>query len=69
MKVTLISEEFYSWGVLGGYGFFTRKLGRELVNRGLTVDCLVNQLNVPLQKSPGEIEVIDIGSDFEKDIF
>ncbi len=59
IKVTLVSDEFFAWGRYGGFGFFTRKLGSELVKRGFIVDCWVQNFNIPNQPKIGEVEVIN----------
>lgn len=58
MKVQLVADEFFSWGVYGGFGSFSRKLGKELVNRGIEVDAIVQKIS-DSQKSVGETEEID----------
>jgi len=58
MKINIISTEFYEWGVYGGFGMFTRKLGKELVKRGIEVEAFMPKFS-NLQKTPGEYELID----------
>ena len=58
MKVLLVADEFFSWGVYGGFGAFTRKLGKELVKRGIETEAIVHQISNS-QKPVGEIEIID----------
>jgi len=58
MKVCLITDEYFSWGVHGGFGFFTRKLGKELVQRGIDVEAIVHHIS-DSQKPIGETEIID----------
>lgn len=58
MKVLLVADEFFSWGVYGGFGAFTRKLGRELVKRGVEVEAVVHKIS-DTQKPVGEAEMID----------
>jgi len=58
MKVLLVADEFFCWGVYGGFGAFTRKLGRELVRRGVEVEAVVHQISGE-QKPVGEVEVVD----------
>jgi len=58
MKVLLIADEFFSWGIYGGFGAFTRKLGKELIKRGVEVEVIVQKIS-ELQKEVGEIEIID----------
>lgn len=58
MKVLLVADEFFSWGVYGGFGAFTRKLGGELVKRGLEVDAIVHKVSNE-QHPIGETELID----------
>lgn len=58
MKVLLIADEYFSWGVYGGFGAFTRKLGKELANQGITVDAFVHKIS-PSQKPVGDAELID----------
>jgi len=58
MKVLLVTDEFFSWGYHGGYGYFTRKLGRELVKSGVDVECWVHKISSE-QKPVGEFEEID----------
>ena len=43
MRVCLISTELLGWGAAGGFGFATRSLGRELVDRGVDVAAVVPQ--------------------------
>ena len=58
IKIRLISSEFFSWGEYGGYGAFTRKLGGELVKRGIDVECIVQKISDE-QKPVGSWEEID----------
>ena len=58
MKVLLVADEFFSWGVYGGFGSFTRKLGGELVKQGVQVDAIVHKISSK-QAPVGETEVID----------
>lgn len=58
MKILLVADEYFSWGVYGGFGAFSRKLGKELVKAGLEVDAIVQKIS-PLQKPVGCIEVIE----------
>ena len=58
MKILFVADEFFAWGVYGGYGAFTRKLGGELVKRGIEVDAIVHRIS-DSQKPPGEFEIID----------
>jgi glycosyltransferase involved in cell wall biosynthesis len=58
LKVRFVSSEFFSWNQRGGYGFFARKLGRELVKRGFEVECVVQHI-MPNQQLPGRHEYID----------
>lgn len=58
MKVLLVADEYFSWGVHGGFGAFTRKLGKELVNQGVTVEAIVQRIAAS-QKPVGCSEVID----------
>lgn len=58
MKVLLVADEFFSWGIYGGFGAFTRKLGRELVKHGVEIECWIHQISKE-QKPVGETEVID----------
>jgi len=58
MKVLLIADEFFSWGIYGGFGAFTRKLGKELTKRGVEVEVIVQKIS-DLQKEVGETEIID----------
>jgi len=58
LKVLLVADEYFSWGVYGGFGAFTRKLGSELVKRGVEVDAYVHKISRK-QRPVGEIEVID----------
>jgi len=58
MKVLLVADEFFSWGVYGGFGAFTRKLAGELVERGVTVEAIVHRIS-DKQKLVGECEFID----------
>jgi glycosyltransferase involved in cell wall biosynthesis len=39
--VCLIAVEIFAWGKYGGFGRATRIIGRELVNRGITVSAVV----------------------------
>jgi glycosyltransferase involved in cell wall biosynthesis len=43
MKVTLVSIEYFHWGIFGGFGAFTRKLATELVKRGVDVEVFVSR--------------------------
>ena len=58
MKVLLVADEYFSWGVYGGFGAFTRKLGRELVKRDVEVEAVVHKISED-QKPVGESEMID----------
>lgn len=58
MKVLLVADEFFSWGVYGGFGAFTRKLAKELVKRGVEVEVIVHKIS-DSQKPVGETEWID----------
>ena len=58
MKILLVADEFFAWRVFGGFGMFTRKLGGELVKRGVEVDAVVQWISDE-QKPVGETEVID----------
>ena len=58
MKVLFVANEFFSWGVYGGFGAFTRKLAGELVKRNVDVEVFVHQIS-NLQRPVGETEVID----------
>ena len=58
MKVCLIADEFFSWGVYGGFGAFTRKLAGELVKHGVKVEVFVHKISQE-QKPVGETEFID----------
>lgn len=58
MKVLLVCDEFFSWGVHGGYGRFTRKLAGELAKRDVEVEVVCQKIS-PDQKPSGESEVID----------
>ncbi len=58
IKILLVADEYFSWGVNGGFGAFTRKLGKELVNKGLEVEAIVQKIS-PLQKPVGDVEIID----------
>ena len=41
MHVCLLSTEFFGWGVAGGFGFATRALGNQLVQRGHRVTVVL----------------------------
>lgn len=41
MHVCLICAEFFGWGSLGGFGYTTRMIGRELAKRGVRVSAVV----------------------------
>jgi glycosyltransferase involved in cell wall biosynthesis len=41
VHVCLIAVEIFAWGKYGGFGRATRTIGRELVNRGITVSAVV----------------------------
>ncbi len=43
MHVCLLSTEILGWGVAGGYGFATRALGNQLVQRGHRVTVVLPQ--------------------------
>ncbi len=58
MKILLVADEFFSWGVYGGFGAFARKLGGELVKHGIEVDAVVHKISNK-QCPIGETEVID----------
>jgi len=58
VKVLLVVDEFFGWGVYGGFGAFTRKLGKELVKRGVEVEASVHRIS-KLQRPIGESEIID----------
>jgi glycosyltransferase involved in cell wall biosynthesis len=58
MKVCLIADEYFSWGIHGGFGFFTRKLGTELAKRGIEVEAVIQKISDE-QKAVGESEEID----------
>lgn len=58
MKVLLVADEYFSWGVHGGFGAFTRKLGKELVKKGIDVEAIVHKIS-PLQKPVSCVENID----------
>jgi len=58
MKIRLVADEFFDWGVYGGFGAFTRKLAVELVKKGVEVDVIVQHIS-DSQLPPGETEVID----------
>lgn len=58
MKVLLVADEYFSWGLYGGFGASTRKLGTELARRGVDVEAWVHQISSE-QKPVGETEVID----------
>jgi len=58
MKVLLVTSEFFEWGLYGGFGAFARKLGVELIKRGIEVDAVIPRLS-PKQGPHGSIEVID----------
>jgi glycosyltransferase involved in cell wall biosynthesis len=57
LKILLVADEFFAWGVYGGFGAFTRKLGEELVKRGIEVEAIVHHIS-DQQKPPGEYEMI-----------
>lgn len=54
----MVADEFFAWGVYGGFGAFTRKLAVELVKRGVDVEVFVHKIS-ELQKPEGEVEYID----------
>ncbi len=58
MKVQLVVDEYFSWGVYGGYGAFARKLGRELVKKGIQVEAIVQKIS-PTQPPVGCDTFID----------
>jgi len=58
LKVQIVSDEFFAWGLYGGFGFFARKLGGELVKRGIETEAIVHRISDE-QKLVGETEVID----------
>ena len=58
MKVRLVSSEYFSWGIYGGYGAFTRKLGAELVKKGVEVEVVVQKISSE-QKPVGKFEIIN----------
>jgi len=58
MKVQLVASEYFSWGVYGGFGAFTRKLAKELMDRGVEVEVIVQKISNE-QKPQGETELID----------
>lgn len=43
LSVCLVSTELFSWGMYGGFGFCTRKIGAALVKRGVRVSAVVPQ--------------------------
>lgn len=43
MKVCFVSPEVFNWGVHGGFGFITRMLSRELVNKGVEVQVVTRR--------------------------
>ena len=54
MKVCLVSPETFSWGIVGGFGYVTRTLARELSKRGIEVSIVTNR-----RKGQGEVEILD----------
>jgi len=58
VKVLLVADEFFAWGVYGGFGAFTRKLGKELVKRGVEVEANIQHIS-KLQQPVGETEITD----------
>jgi len=58
LKVLLVADEYFSWGVYGGFGYFTRKLARELLKKNVEVEVIVQRIS-NLQKPIGETELID----------
>jgi glycosyltransferase involved in cell wall biosynthesis len=54
IKICFLCGEIFGWGKYGGFGFVTRKIGSELVKRGLIVYAIV-----PLGKSQRLVENLD----------
>ena len=54
MHICLVAVEIFAWGKYGGFGRATRTIGRELVQRGLTVSAIV-----PRRGAQGRIEMLD----------
>jgi glycosyltransferase involved in cell wall biosynthesis len=54
MRVCLSCVEFFAWGKYGGFGRATRKVGRELVKRGVEVFAVV-----PRQRGQRAVEKLD----------
>ncbi len=45
MRVCLVCPEVFSWGVYGGFGFLTRLLARNLVERGVEVSVVTRRMS------------------------
>jgi len=58
MKVLLVADEFFAWGVYGGFGAFSRKLAMELVKKGHDVEVIIQRFSNQ-QKPIGETDVLD----------
>ncbi len=43
LKIQLITSEIFEWGIYGGYGNHTRRLGQELVKRGVDVEVVISR--------------------------
>lgn len=54
MKICFVSPEVFEWGFHGGFGFLTRTLGRELVERGHEVFVVTVR-----RGGQGELEEVD----------
>ncbi|MGD2200381.1 MAG: glycosyltransferase family 4 protein [Candidatus Bathyarchaeota archaeon] len=54
MKVCYVSPEVFTWGVHGGFGFLTRTLCRELVERGIETFVVTVR-----RRGQGEVEKLD----------
>lgn len=54
MRVCIVSPEYFSWGVYGGFGYLTKTLGTELADRGLDVSVVTAR-----RTGQKEVEVVD----------
>jgi glycosyltransferase involved in cell wall biosynthesis len=54
MRICFVTNEIFNWGVYGGFGSYTRYIGKELAKRGFEVFVLV-----PRRAEQKTIEILD----------
>lgn len=59
LKVCLVSAEYFKWPPHGGFGWITRKLGAELVKRGVEVEAFIMAADYAKRVPVGCYEDVD----------